>query len=777
MRRLAIRVLSALVALALLLGLVLLALVRRNLPGDEGGRIAGLGAGVDVEVDDRGVATIRAESFEDAFRAQGWLTARERAFQLELLRRNASGRLAELFGSSALPLDRRHRLYGFARVAEAAVPLLPPRQKADLEALASGINAYFAARRGRLGLELALLRVEPEPWRPEDSVSVLLLMYEQLTDGWEAERDAEKVLSLPASVRSFLLPRATGDDVLLVPDVAPPALPGLPTLAVPAPPALPGLPTLAVPAPPALPEAASLRGGDDVPVAGSNAFAVAGALTASGKPILAGDPHLGHEMPGVWLPMRLVVAGRTAEGVTLPGLPGLTIGRTDRIAWSFTNLEADVQDLYRERIEKGRARRGDGFEPVSERRETIRARGGAFETLVVRATSRGPLVEGDLSLRWTALDPASLRLPNGDLLRARDEGEFLAAFDGFTGPPQNVVWASASGSIGWRPAGLLPVRREGTDGSVPGDGSDPANDWRGFVPMADLPRVVDPPEGFVVSANQRAIGTSFPHVLSADWAHPGRARRIRDLLRDAKAAGTKLTRRDAEAIQLDARSETMRRTAAAFGPFLPEDLSRLLEGWDGTADAASARYLLARALRRAVRGRALDAWRVPAFRWHLEGDNWNDLLEADDAAFRDAGLGEKAAFLRGAADEAVAGLAKRHGADRAKWSWGEANRLRVRHPLGRVPGLSWLFDPPSPVQPGAPGTPRAASPSFGQSLRWVVDWGAPESATLVVPFGVSGHVGSPHRLDQLKPWSAGDPEGGATRLSRPPSGPPIRLSP
>ncbi len=763
MRRLAFRVLSALVALALLLGLVLFVLVRRNLPVREGGRIAGLGAGVAVDVDDRGVATIRAESFEDAFRAQGWLTARERAFQLELLRRNASGRLAELFGSSALPLDRRHRLYGFARVAEAAVPLLPPRQKADLEALASGINAYFGERRGRLGLELALLRVEPEPWRPEDSVAVLLLMYEQLTDGWEAERDAEKVLSLPASVRSFLLPRATGDEVLLVPDAAPLALPALPEL--------PG------PAAPELPKAASLRGGDELPVAGSNAFAVAGALTASGKPILAGDPHLGHEMPGVWLPMRFVVAGRTAEGVTLPGLPGLTIGRTDRIAWSFTNLEADVQDLYRERIEKGRARRGDGFEPVSERRETIRVRGGAAETLVVRSTSRGPLVEGDLAVRWTALDPANLRLPNGDLLRARDEGEVVAAFDGFTGPPQNVVWASASGSIGWRPAGLLPVRREGTDGSVPCDGSDPANDWRGFVPMSDLPRVVDPPEGFVVSANQRAIGTSFPHVLSADWAHPGRARRIRDLLLDAKAGGTKLTRRDAEAIQLDARSETMRRTAAAFGPFLPNDLARLLDGWDGTADAATSRYLVARSLRRAARERALAAWRVPAFRWHLEGDNWNALLEADDAAFRAAGLGEKAAFLKGAADEAVAALAKRHGSDRAKWSWGEANRLSVRHPLGRVPGLSWLFDPPRPVQSGAPGTPRAASPSFGQSLRWIVDWGMPEAATLVVPFGVSGHVGSPHRLDQLTPWSAGDPEGGATRLSRPPSGPPIRLSP
>jgi penicillin amidase len=321
------------------------------------------------------------------------------------------------------------------------------------------------------------------------------------------------------------------------------------------------------------------------------------------------------------------------------------------------------------------------------------------------------------------------------------------------------------------------VRRAGTDGSVPYDASDPENAWRGFVPMEELPRLVDPPEGFVVTANQRTIGTSFGYFVSSDWGHPGRARRIRDLLREAKASGTKVTRRGAEGIQLDERSETMRRTAAALGPFLPADLALLLEGWDGTADAASARYLVARALRRAVREKAIAAWGAPPVRWHLEGDNWNDLLEAGDAAFRDAGLGGRDTFLKGAADDAVATLGKRYGTDRSKWSWGEANRLWARHPLGYVPGLSWLFDPPRPYQSGAPGTPRAASPAFGQSLRWIFDWGEPEAATLVVPFGTSGHVGSPHRFDQLPSWRAGDPDGKATRLARPPAGAAIRLRP
>ncbi len=763
MRRFVLRLLAGLLALALLLGLALFFLIRRNLPDREGGRIAGLGAGVTIELDDRGVATIRAGSVEDALRAQGWQTARERAFQLDLLRRTATGQLAELFGEAALPLDKKHRVYGFAGVAEAAVPLLPPRQRADLEALAAGINAYFDSRRGRLGLELALLRTAPEPWRPADSLAVLLLMYEQLTDDVEAESALVRLESLPASLRGFLRPESTEDDLPLVPDAA---LIGPPPL-----------PDLSGAAPPALPKAARLDAADPAPVAGSNAFAVSGALTASGKPILAGDPHLGLEMPGIWLPMRFVVEGRTAEGVTIPGMPALTIGRTEDVAWSFTNLMVDVQDLYRETIEGGRARRGDGFDPVTERTETIRVRGREPETLVVRATPRGPLVEGDLAVRWTALDPANLRLPNADFLRAKGEAELLATLDAFTGPPQNVVWASASGSIGWRPAGLLPLRREGTDGNVPYDASDPANDWQGYLPMSELPRVVDPPEGFVVTANNRTIGSSFPHALGADWSHPGRARRIRDRILEAKVAGAKLTQGGAESIQLDERSETMRRTAAAFVPHLPADLAGLLAGWDGTADAASPRYLVAAALRRAARARALAAWDVPSLRWFLEGDNWNALLEADDAAFRAAGLGPKKDFMEGVVADALAALEKRHGRDRGAWSWGAANRLSIRHPLGRVPGLSWLFDPPRPVQSGASTAPRASSPAYGQSLRLLVDWGDPAAATLVVPLGVSGHAGSPHRFDQLPAWRSGDPGGEKTRLSRPPAGDPIRLHP
>ncbi len=786
-----VRLLAVPLVLVLLVAALGEGLVLWNLPSRGASRLPGLSAPVKATFDERGVATVEAASAEDAIRAQGFLTARERMFQLELLRRTARGELAELFGPAALPLDRRHRTYGFGRVADAAVPLLPARERADLEALSAGINAFLLERRGRLGLEFTLLRTAPEPWRPGDSLAVLLLMYEQLTSTWESERDAARLAGLPESLRAFLLPRATRDDVTLVPDSGPPPVPALPDLAgwrpSPAGPWRRGKAEAGaslVPWTDDAPRVASTSGsdsddGDDdrSEVLGSNAFAVAGALSASGKPLLASDPHLGLEMPGIWLPMRFRVAGRLAEGVTLPGIPALVIGRTEELAWGLTNLMADVQDLYAETFRDGKVVRGGALEEVGTRVEAIPVRGRAPFRLTVRTTSRGPLVDGNLALAWTALDPRNLRLPTGDLLRARSADAALAVFDEFTGPPQNVVWASASGSIGWRPAGLLPVRRPGTDGSVPYDGSDPANGWSGLVPSSELPRVVDPPSGIVVTANQRVFGTSYPRVVATDWGSPTRARRIRDLLEAARRAERKLGRDDLEAIQLDVVSEPLRLFALPFRPFLPADVASALAAWDGGADAASSSFLVARTLRKNLRKAAAEAWGVVPPRHLLDEESWNDLVAADGAAWERAGLGRKDELLARVARTTIEELSVRWGRDRSRWRWGAANRLAVRHPLGRVRGLGWLFDPPTPEQSGAPQVVRASSPSYGQSMRLVVDWGKPAAATLVVPFGVSGHVGSRNRLDQLPFWLAGDPSGKATSLSRPARGDVVTLAP
>ena len=742
--------------------------VARNRPGRETAPIPGLTAPVSVALDDRGVATITAQAVDDAIRVQGFLTARERMFQLETARRMAGGELSELFGTAALEVDRTHRTYGFARVAEAAVPLLPPEQRAHLEALADGINAYLRSSGSRAGIEFVLLRTTPRPWTAADSLRVLLLMYEDLTTPWKSEVGTEKLGAVPPQLRAFLVRRATKSDPLLVPDSGPVQLPPLPDLG-----------GLELAAELSLP-GRSLSGDPDAEpeLHGSNNWAVSGTLTKSGKPFVANDPHLSISLPGIWLPIRFVIAGRLAEGVSLPGMPGIVIGRNDGIAWAFTNLMADLADLYREEIVDGKAlRNGKAPEPVVVRVETIPLKGGGSERFEVRETSHGPLVTKSLALKWTALDPKNLRLPTAEVMLASDPESFVRAFDGFYGPSQNVVWASQDGHIGWRATGLLPIRRPGTDGSVPYDGRDGENDWRGCLPTSELPRVVDPPEGFIATANQRTIGTSFPLVVATDWGGPDRSTRIRELIESAKTEGRKLDREAMEAIQLDTVSLPLRAFMPLVRQWLPADLAPGFASWDGRASEESREYLIARAVRRAFRENALAAWHVRDFRRFMDEEPWLELAAADDDSFRRAGLGPKEAFVRKAVDDALRGLERRYGKDRSAWAWGEVNRLAVRHPLGRVPGLAWLFDPPSRRQSGSPTSVKASSPTYGQSLRFLVDWGDPSATTLVIPFGVSGHVWSPHRTDQLEAWLHGDPGGKATRLARPPAGAPLEFRP
>ncbi len=589
----------------------------------------------------------------------------------------------------------------------------------------------------------------PRRYTPADALRVLLLMCEELSTSWRKELAAERLLGHPAGVRRFLTSPFTADDLVLVPDATKPDLPRLPELEGEAPAAALGL------APNACEE-----------TPGSNSWVVSGALTKSGRPILANDPHLGLNMPGIWLPMRFVIGGHLVEGVTLPGLPGVTLGRSERVAWGFTNLYADVEDLYRETIVDGKAKRGSGWETVREREELIPVRGAAAERVLVRETSHGPLVSGNLALKWVALDPANLRLPSTQVMQAADSEGVKRALDEFPGPAQNVVWADAKGSIGWRATGLVPVRRPGTDGGVPYDGSDASNDWRGFVPQAEMPRAENPAGGFFATANQRVAGTSWPYALASDWPSPARARRIAALLEAARREGHKLDRADVEAIQLDTASPVLAATMGALAPLLPANWAWRFRGWDGRADAASAPFLVARTFRRKFGERVLAAWHIPP-EIGLAEYRVLDLARADDAAFRRAGLGAKSALVGRAFDEALAEVSARNREDPVRSRWGDANRLAVRHPLGRMPGLSWLFDPPSFPQSGATGVVRVASGTFGQSMRFIVDWGAPAEATLVIPFGVSGHVGSPHRFDQVPLWRDGDPTGLATRLSRP----------
>jgi penicillin amidase len=736
--------------------------VRGELPDRSTPRISGLSAPVEVRFDARGIPTVRARTLRDAFRLEGYLQARERLFQMELARRLAGGELSELVGAVALPLDRKQRIYGFAHVAEEAARTAPEEQRADAQALADGVNAFIGSHRGRWGVEFQLLGLEPRAWTVADCVRLLLLFHQQLSESWHEDLVNESLAALSPARRDFLTPDVSSEDVLVLPDADPRPPPSTAALltrgAPPAPPlARPPveqpLEILGVPLEP--------WSGGSPPDVGSNAWVVAGTHTARGKPILANDPHLGFGMPGTWYPMRIELADaagnvqRWVQGVAPPGLPGLFIFQSDRLAIGLTNLGTDVQDLYRE-------------PEVGQRVETIRVKGAPDEKFIVSLGRHGPMVRPGLALAWAALDPSTLRAPIARVMLATDWASLNAAADGFLGPGQNVMFADAEGHIGWRATGVLPLRAPGDDGRTPLDGTSTAHDWTGYLAQERMPRLLDPPSGRVVTANARVIGTSVGFRWPSSWASPTRARRITELV-----ARESIDARQVRAMQLDTVGLVHREVVQRLLPLLQPEVARAFEGWDGRADADSRLFLAAEEIRR----RAYDAVLAAALKgstvtvkelhWYNSDPTLLAAVRASPEAWRRAGLGDRDAVL-GAAVREVS----------LDGTWGTKNRLGVQHPFGRNGGpLAWLFNPPSPPLSGCDRCVRVATPHFGQSMRFVVDFTDPDATTLVLPLGTSGHLWSPHRTDQQGDWLAGDPDGFRTRLHAPAVGRPMVFSP
>jgi penicillin amidase len=662
-------------------------------------------------------------------------------FQLELARRKASGTLSELFGASALESDRFHRTYGFTQVAESAAAALPAKEREEVEAYAAGINAFIDSHPYESGIEFHLLAARPRHWTVADSILTLLLLYEDLSESWRDEMEAEAIADLPPAVQRFMMPRTTDEDLLVVPDAEPKPRPDAPSLFSEAhaawtplrgePVEIPGLPSWA---------------GRREQGKGSNNWVIGPSRSKSGKPLLANDPHLTLTSPGIWYELRIELPSRWVQGGAIPGIPGIVIGQNDRIAWGFTALGADVEDVYREPA-------------IGERVESIAVRGGDAVEVRVPLGKHGPQARPGYSVAWVALDPKNMRLPACEMMLATDWTSFNAAADEFYGPAHNVVYADVDGHIGWRALGLLPVRREGDDGLLPHDGSDPSQDWRGFVPMNEMPRVFDPPSGYIVTANQRVIGTSFPHFVTADWESPARARRIVERI---EAAG-KLDREGMESIQLDVVSDFHRELMKLVAKEVPS-LDRFAS-WDGAATVDSTMFLEARTweagLIEVLRERVVGK-RVEKFMWNDTDATLLAAMRADESAWLRAGLGDKKSFLRAAGERADTKLHRS-----SALTWGPRNALAIQHPIGAIGGpLAWIFNPPSAPQPGEYDTVRLSGPTLGQSFRMVVDWGDPGATTFVVPLGQSGHLGSAHRQDQREWWLAGDPLGAHTRLKQ-----------
>jgi penicillin amidase len=747
--------------------------------------LAGLKEQASVSRDERGIPYIEAANEADLYFAQGYVTASDRLWQMDLLRRSARGELSEIFGRTALEEDKKHRIFGFAQLAEGMLPQLPASERAALEAYARGVNAFIASRDDKsLPPEFQILQYKPRAWTPADSVIIGKIFAETLSTSWQADLMRAAIADLPAEKRELLLTETSPLDVLVVGKDADEKKAIIP----------PGDPLMMYSM---AQSEALLRAVAETSEtmartlsrvglymedrAASNNWVVSGSRTQSGKPMLANDPHLPPSVPSIWYMTHLSMPGLRISGVTTPGLPGIIIGHNEQMAWGVTNLGPDVQDLYLEKFDKDNPRKyltPAGLREAEVRREEIKVRKGftdaatETETLEVVVTRHGPIFfeQGGAryALRWTALDPTAGEFDAFyKLNRARNWKDFQDSLRSYGGATQNFVYADTQGHIGYYGAGRVPVRKSG-DGSVPYDGSTDAGEWTGFIPFDKLPHVYDPPEGFIVTANQRVAGRSYPYFLTHEWAAPYRARRIYEALK-AKA---KLTPDDFRQIQADTYSipaTTFAREVIKLGgeqgtaaPAPDEakwrETLKLLGEWDGRTGTDSRGAIMAVLMRDRFRQRivaaALGAERAKQYRWSNVNSLVDRLITERPREWLPKEFKDYAELVRACERDARELLAKNIGADESKWTWGNFQSYKFSHPLASAPliGLQFAIAP-------LPQVGNISSPNVGNSvsMRFIAtlsDW---DTSRQGLTLGESGDPSSAHYKDQLAAWYAASP--------------------
>lgn len=752
------------------------AAARAELPADAVARIPNLGAPVDVRYDRRGVPHIFATTEADAIRALGFVVARDRLFQLEVQSRAASGRLTEWAGAAALPVDREMRRLGLPASAAALAEGLPAegRARVILEAYADGVNAWIdGLRPGDVPVEYRLLGTRPERWSPVNTSHLFARMGWTLAFG-SAERSYAATAALVGEAAADALFPQDGPIVEPIQpngsssprfDFRPLPPPGEPA------PGARGVAALLAPA-----------SGDDVepsPSFASNNWAVAPSRTAAGKALLAGDPHLAMTLPSPWYEAHLVVPGELdVYGVTIPGAPGIVLGFTRDVAWTFTNTGADVLDLYRETVDDDRDPRKyqlDGeWKPLRIRVEEYRGkRGEVVGVDTLRFTHRGPMSRADdgwVSMRWMVLEPVLSQTVFLDAARAKSAREFLDIMaTGFGAPAQNMIVADRQGSIAIRSTGRYPVRPEGTRGWAIQDGSRSDNDWRGFWPLERYPQSFNPAQGFLASANQAPFDPrQQPGYLGRDADFdPWRALHINRLLRGDSAVTPETMIR----WQTDPGSERAGRFVPEFlgaaermrqlGRSTPvlDSAASWLAAWDRRYVPDDDHVALFEAAMRQLNARTWDelateggqrvATPSGAMMLNLLQDPssawWDDRRTKETVEDRDAVV---SAALAAAHDS----LARRYGPrEQGGWRWGTRGATRIMHLLD-IPAFS---ETGIAVQ-GGPGTLNPASPGgHGPSWRMVVELGDSVRAWGTYPGGQSGNPASARYADRLPLWRAG----------------------
>ena len=750
-------------------------------------QLAGLSSPVTVRRDAQGVPHIEAANLNDLLEAQGYVTAQDRLWQMDMTRRLAAGEAAEVLGSKLIDHDRVQRIFAFRPTAERMVLSLPDDQLHQLEAYARGVNRFIADHPDNLPAEFRILRYRPKRWRPLDTVLVALSMAQTLDDSWGDKLNREQLTArLGPTLAADLYPTGSWRDhppVSSEPGISDPqpAIPAIPLDESQA--ALRQLPAEDLLR---LQQLVGVqRHGCDDCTPGSNEWAVSGAHTASGKPILSNDMHLTHGIPETWYETELHAGSFHAAGVTVPGLPFITAGHNDHIAWGFTALYGDVQDIY---IEQTRSDNGgeylataDGrqtWQPFERSEERIHVRGAEDVVLHLERTLHGPVVTPllphetrTLSLRWTLYDPKATGLPLYALNTASDWVSFRAALSNWWEPTLSVVYADDQGHIGYQAIGFLAQRAGGLQPVPIASNPSGAGEWTGFIPFDQLPSAYDPEGGVLATANSRVTPDGYPYQITLEWANPYRNERIWKSLQGRKG----LTPADMLKLQTDVFSDIDQQLGFRFAYAVDHaaktsaqqrTAADLLRRWNGVVAVDSPAAAIIDAAKKAfwpdlLKPRVGDGWKL--YSWAEKDFAREQIIAHEPAAWLPTPYKNWNDFLAAILAD---GLAQAHAPeDLTQWKYGTEHTIAIEHPLYSLlqvpglPGLSPEFLKLSGVGPlpqsGDQTTVKQVTGKLGPSQRFTIDWAAPDQATENIVTGQAGDPLSPFYRDQWAAWYGG----------------------
>ena len=714
-------------------------------------KLKGLRKPVEVLRDAWGVPHIYAQTTEDLFFAQGFVAAQDRLWQMEVWRRAATGTLAEVVGPAAVERDKFARLIRYRGDMEREFKSYAPDAQLIIESFVRGVNAYIDSARDRLPIEFQLLNIHPEPWTPEICISRMAVFPLMLNANGEVAR-SQIVHALGTSQTDALL-ETDPPQKLEVPE---------------------GLDLSGIDS--SVTAIANAALGPVVFGMGSNNWVVSGDLTATGKPILANDPHREISVPSLRYLVHLNAPGWNVIGAGEPALPGVAVGHNERIGFGFTIFLTDQQDLYVEETHpkdptlyryKGR------WERMVTRHESIMVKGKAEpERVELRWTRHGPVLREDAArrrayaLRWVGSEPGTAGyLASLSVARARNWREFLAALERWKTPGENMLYADVEGNIGWQAAALVPVRSR-WPGLLPIPGGSGDFEWTGFLPLSELPRAYNPANHFIATANNRVIPEGFPHVIGFGWAPPYRFMRIEEVLR----AGRRFTVRDFKRLQLDEKSlpagliVPLLRGVRADDPNVRE-AARLLLEWDqvvskGSTPAAIYEVWLTRLHTNVFQPR-VPAALFPVVRNRFTLPQLINLLNNPDSkSFGPAPSAGRDKVLVRSLAEATSELRARLGPDMMHWRWGDLHRATFQHVLSNNEERRAVFDLAPVARGGDANTVNATDgPNFlqrsGASFRQILDLSDWDNSVAISAPGQSGQPQSPHYADLLPLWAEG----------------------